>query len=254
MVAVSRRAALMALAGVPLATRLFEPGRRARAEAVGETVTITVPSGRSITAVASFPAVMPAPAVMSIHGAYGSSGWYQALPGKLAADGFVGLAVDLFDGEVTDGGGFLREKALANFDRMMETVVSWAGWLKGDQRTTGKLGAVGFSFGAYCVLEAAMRTPIDASVLYYGVTDASAADFARIRGPLLAHFAERDALLAAGTVKRFEVKVKEAGLSTEIHWYAAEHSFANPELPGYDQAAAALAWERTVKFLQTDLG
>jgi carboxymethylenebutenolidase len=197
---------------------------------------------------------MPAPAVMSIHGAYGSSDWYKSLPGKLADDGFVGLAVDLFDGEVTDGGGFLREKALANFDRTMETLVSWVGWLKRDQRTTGKLGAVGFSFGAYCALEAAMRTPIDASVLYYGVTDASAADFARIEGPLLGHFAERDDLLAAKAVKRFEVKAKEAGLSTEIHWYAAEHSFANPEFPGYDQAAAELAWDRTVKFLQTGLG
>ena len=254
MIAVSRRAALIALAGAPLAMRLFEPGRRARAEAVGDPVTINVPSGRSVTAVASFPAVVPAPAVISIHGAYGSSAWYKSRAGKLADAGFVGLAVDLFNGEVSDGGGFLREKALANFDRTMETVVSWVDWLKRDQRTTGKVGAIGFSFGAACVLEAAMRTQIDAAVLYYGVADASAADFAKIKGPLLGHFAESDDLLAAGMVKRLEVKAKEAGLSPEIHWYAAEHSFANPELPGYDEPAAMLAWERTVKFLQASLG
>jgi carboxymethylenebutenolidase len=255
MVAVSRRAALIALAGVPLATRLLRPDRAAWAETVGEAVTIS--GGGSVSAVASFPAVVPAPAVMSIHGAFGSSNWYKSRAGALADAGFVGLAVDLFDGEVADDeprATALRQRAVTNFHRTMEIVVSWADWLKGDQRTTGKLGAIGFSFGAECVLEAATRTPIDAAVLYYGASDIVKAELAKIKGPLLGHFAESDDLFPARLVKRFEAKAREAGLSPEIYWYAAKHSFANPEFPGYDPAAAELAWERTVKFLRSSLG
>jgi len=85
------------------------------------------------------------------------------------------------------------------------------------------------------------------------VIDASLDAFRSLHEPVLGHFAERDAMLPASSVRRFEVKMREAGKSLDLHWYAVEHSFANPEQSGYDRQAADAAWARTSQFLHASL-
>ena len=256
MTGLSRRAAVAGLAIVPLSTAFLIPGRRARADPDLAPVSIMISKGRTATAVLSLPAVLPAPAVMTIHGSSGLSGWYKSLAAAFAKEGFVGLAVDLYDGEATTDparASVLRDRAYANFEGTAELLVSWIDWLRRDKRTNGKVGIVGYSFGAQWALEVSMRVPVDATVPYYGVIEASTERLAAFRGPVLGHFAERDASLAAGPVKKFEWKMREAGKTVELHWYAAEHSFANPEQPSYDKQAAEAAWTRTIEFLRANL-
>jgi carboxymethylenebutenolidase len=256
MSAIARRAALMKLSVISFSAAVLPLERLARAQSDPEPVSIKTPSGRKITAVLSLPTVLPAPAVMTIHGSLGLSGWYESLAAAFAKEGFVGLATDLYGGQFTtdpDQADVLRQKAYKDFKGTTELLLSWIDWLKHDRRTNGKVGIVGYSFGAQWALEISMSVPVDATVPYYGVIDASTERLGALHGPVLGHFAERDALLPSGPVKRFEDRMRQAGKSLDLYWYAAEHSFANPEQPSYDKQAAELAWARTIAFLRANL-
>jgi carboxymethylenebutenolidase len=183
------------LASASMAAVSFLFGQSTSAEAGLETISIKTASGRTITAILAVPTITPAPAVVTIHGSWGFSPWYKSLPGEYAKEGFVGLSVDLFDGEVaTDQarGDTLQKQADSHPLRTRETLVTWIEWLKQDQRTNGRVALVGYSFGAMMALETAMNVPIDAAVLYYGVIDAASSSFQALHGPMLGHFAEQD--------------------------------------------------------------
>jgi carboxymethylenebutenolidase len=178
------------------------------------------------------------------------------LSAEYAKEGFVGLSVDLFDGEIaTDPvrGNMLRQQAESNPLRTRETLVTWIDWLKKDQRTTGRVALVGYSFGAKMALETSMNAPVDATVVYYGVIDAPLSSFKALHGPVLGHFAEVDDQLPVPMIKRLEIQMANAGKAFELHWYAAEHSFANPEQRWHNEQAATEAWRRTIDFLQANL-
>ena len=244
------------LASVSMAAVSFLFGQSALAEAGLETISIQTADGRTITAILAVPNNTPAPAVVTIHGSWGFSPWYKSLPGEYAKEGFVGLSVDLFDGEVaTDParGAALARQAESDPLRTLETLVTWIEWLKQDQRTNGRVALVGYSFGAKMALETSMKVPVDATVVYYGVFDAPLSAFKALRGPVLGHFAEVDFEFPVRMVKYLEGKMAKAGKAFELHWYAAEHSFANPEQSGYDEQTAAEAWRRTIEFLHASL-
>lgn len=220
-------------------------------------VTLRTPSGREVNASLAIPAATPAPAVILIHGAYGLGEFYKSLPGAFAKEGFVALAVDLFDGMTTDNpdqGGRLASLANGAPDRAMETLVAWSDWLKADPRTTRKIAAIGFSFGGKWALIAANVAALDAAVIYYGGTETWEGYLKGLKAPVLGHFAERDTDPRPATVTRFADKMAKAGQTLDVRWYAAEHSFANSLLPGYDKAAAEASWQATVKFLHAQLG
>src|SRR5437867_5212313 len=100
MSAIARRAALMKLSVISFSAAVLPLERLARAQSDLEPVSIKTPSGRKITAVLSLPTVLPAPAVMTIHGSLGSSGGYESLAAAVAKEGFVGLATDLYGGQL----------------------------------------------------------------------------------------------------------------------------------------------------------
>lgn len=258
MTAFTRRAMLAHVSAAPIAAFLGNLPGPAMAAGNFETVTIPTPSGRTVSAVLSVPSTLPAPAVVSIHGSLGASVWYNSLAGEFAKAGFVGLAVDLYDGEVTtDELRRVQLKDAANADaiKTTETLLSWIAWLKINPRTNGKVGIVGYSFGAEWALRASIATPVEATVLYYGVIHPDTKELARLAGPALGQFAERDSFpgMQMSSVGRLEREFEEAGRSIDVRWYDAQHAFANPEIPTYDKAAAEAAWSVTIDFLRAHL-
>ena len=139
-----------------------------------------------------------------------------------------------------------RRLALDNF-------VAAAGYLKGRPDSTGKVGVVGFCFGGGIANMLATRVPdLGAAVPFYGGQPA-AADAAKIKAPLLIHYAENDERINAGW-PAYEAALKAANVPYTMHMYpGAQHGFNNDTTPRYDPAAAKLAWERTVAFFKKHL-
>ncbi len=250
----ARRDILVGLAGLPLAAVLANP-RLARAAAAGlETVTITTAGGREVSAALGVPAALPAPAVMLVHEWWGLNDQIKSVAAALADAGYLALAIDLYDGQVTADHGKARELVGAvNADAATDTCASWVGWLRSHESGTGKVGTVGWCFGGGWSLNASLAAPVDATVVYYGSVKKGRERLAALAGPVLGHFATHDKWINKDMVDGFEAEMAAAGKSAENHWYEAHHGFANPTGARYDEEDAALAWQRTLDFFAAHL-
>ena len=242
------------VAGVPLAAVLADPKLARAASSTLEPITIKTAGGQSVEASLALPATTPAPAVMLIHEWWGLNDQIKAVAADLAAQGYMALAVDLYNGEAAES----REGAQALMNAVepeaaTDTLVSWLRWLKEHEKGTGKLAIVGWCFGGGWALNASIAEPVDATVVYYGKVDKSAAQLANLRGPVLGHFASRDAWINETMVGAFEAAMRAADRSVTVYWYDADHAFANPSGARYDEADAKLAWSRTTAFLDEHL-
>ena len=254
MTVLPRRTLITGLAGLPLAVVLADPRLAALAAAGLETVTIETPSGRTVTAALAVPATVPAPAVLLIHEWWGLNDQIKAVAAELAAEGFVALAVDLYDGKVaTDPEAAQTYMKAVDGAAATETLTTWIDWLKAEPRSTGKIGIVGWCFGGGWSLNASIAAPVAATVIYYGRVERPAADLADLDGPVLGHFADLDQWIDRAMVGGFETAMKEAGKSLETHWYSADHAFANPTSALYDREDAQTSWRRTLAFLRENL-
>jgi carboxymethylenebutenolidase len=119
-------------------------------------------------------------------------------------------------------------------------------YLHGHEGSTGKVGAVGFCYGGgVCNALAVAYPELSASVPFYG-RQAAAADVPRIKAPLLLQYAELDERINAGWPE-YEAALKANGKVYEAHIYpGVNHGFHNDSTPRYDEAAAELAWSRTI--------
>lgn len=251
----SRRTLLAGLGALPLAAVLADPKlARAQADSLTE-VSITTAGGRSVSAFLGMPATTPAPAVLLIHEWWGLNDQIKSVAADFAKQGYVALAVDLYGGKVAGSPDEARAAMQAvDAGAATDTLVSWIGFLRDHGDTTGKVGTVGWCFGGGWSLNASIATPVDATVIYYGRVNRSAADLAGLRSPVLGHFATRDGFINADMVGGFEKALAEAGKTdVEIHWYVADHAFANPSGGRYDEEDAALAWARTMAFFRQHL-
>jgi dienelactone hydrolase len=133
--------------------------------------------------------------------------------------------------------------------KMLQDFLAAAAWLKSHPNGSGKLGAVGFCFGGGVVNQLAVRmgTDLSAAVPFYGVQP-SAEDTAKIGAPLLAHYGELDTRITSGW-PAFDEALTAAHVPHEGYVYSgANHGFYNDTTPRYDQAAAKLAWQRTLNW------
>ena len=250
----ARRDLLIGLAGLPLAAVLADP-RLARAAAAGlETVTIASSGGRSVSAALATPAALPAPAVMLIHEWWGLNDQIKSVAAALGNEGYLALAIDLYEGAVTDDRETARTLVRAvDAGAATDTCASWLRWLKAHADGTGRVGTVGWCFGGGWSLNASLAEPVDATVVYYGRVNKGSEQLAPLAGPVLGHFATRDKWINREMVSGFEAEMAAAGKSAENHWYEADHAFANPTSARYDADDAALAWQRTLAFFQAHL-
>jgi carboxymethylenebutenolidase len=252
----SRREAVKVMgAGLPLAAILADPLLAQAAAAGLETVALTTLGGKQVRAALALPAKTPAPAVLLIHEWWGLNDQIKAVAGEFAREGYVALAVDLYDGSVATTPDEARQ-LLQGVDAKVatDTIVSWARWLKGHAKGTGKLAAVGWCLGGGWSLNTSIAEPVDATVVYYGRVDLPKEQLAHLRGPVLGHFATRDERIDRAMVSAFEEAMTAAGRPYTTHWYEADHAFANPSGARYDAEDTKLAWHRTLDFLARHLG
>ena len=245
----ARRQVLGSLAGLPLAVVLADP-RLARAAAAGLTdVTLTTKGGRSVNAALALPEGAPAASILLVHEWWGLNDQIKSVAAALAQEGYVALAVDLYDGKVAterdDARSYMEQVKPAE---ATDSLVSWIDWLRAHDKTTAKLGTVGWCFGGGWSLSASTAAKVDATVVYYGRVNHTADELAKLQGPVLGHFATEDQWINKQMVDGFEQAMTKAGKPFQSHWYEAQHAFANPTSARYDQADADLAWRRTLAF------
>jgi carboxymethylenebutenolidase len=190
------------------------------------------------------------PVVLVIHENRGLTPYVEDVARRLAVANFIAYAPD----GLTSLGGFpgTDEKGLELFPKvdpakMQEDFVASAEWLKARPDSTGKLGIVGFCFGGTTVNALAVRlgSEVSAAVPFYG-GQPGAADVAKIKAPLLANYGELDTRITSGW-PAFDAALTAAKVPHEGYVYAgANHGFHNDTTPRYDEAAAKLAWQRTL--------
>lgn len=254
MTALARRTIVTGIAGLPLATVLADPRLAAMAAESLETVSAPTPGGRTVSAALAVPAKLPAPAVLLIHEWWGLNDSIKTMAAEFAKEGFLALAVDLYEGQVAkDPAG--AESLMKSVDaaKAIETLSVWVNWLRADSRSTGKIGTVGWCFGGGWSLNASIANPVEATVIYYGRVDRAADDLKALKGPVLGQFAEQDQWINKDMVAGFEANMKQAGKALEVNWYSANHAFANPTGQNYDKEDAQTAWQRTLEFLRKNL-
>lgn len=195
----------------------------------------------------------PLPAVIMIHEWWGLNDNIRSMADRLAAEGYIVLAVDLYAGKVASNVAEARqfmlnvvedpESANANIESAYKFVSETAG--------SPKVGSVGWCFGGGWSLNTALLFPddLDAAVIFYGqVTD----DEERLRpvnSPILGLFAAEDKGIKVGSVKAFGAALERLRKNHEIHIYpGVDHAFANPTGNNYNKAAAEDAWRRTLEF------
>ena len=192
------------------------------------------------------------PGVLVIHENRGLNPYIEDVARRLALEGFIAFAPDA----LTSLGGYPgdEEKAVKLFSELdpkkrIEDFVAGAEFLKSRPECTGKIGAVGFCYGGGVVNTLAVRLPeLAAAVPFYG-TQPDAADTAKIKAPLLIHYAGLDERVDAGW-PAFEAALKANHIRYQEYIYAGvQHGFHNDTTPRYDEKAAKLAWSRTVAFL-----
>jgi len=191
------------------------------------------------------------PGVLVIHENRGLNPYIEDVARRLGIANFLAFAPD----GLTSVGGYPGddEKGAELFgkvdqNKMMEDFVASAAWLKSRPECTGKIGVVGFCFGGMVANQLAVRLPdLGAAVAFYG-RQPSAADAAKIKAPLLLHYASLDTRVNSGW-PAYEEALKANHVNYTAYMYeGANHGFHNDTTPRYDEAAAKLAWQRTLDF------
>jgi carboxymethylenebutenolidase len=192
------------------------------------------------------------PVVLVIHENRGLNPYIEDVARRFALANFIAFAPD----GLTSVGGYpgnedKAREVFRNVDgkKMTEDFVAAAKWLKARSGSNGKLGAVGFCFGGGMVNQLAVRLGADlnAGVAFYG-RQPGADDVPRISAPLLLHYAGNDQGVNAG-IETYEAALKANKKVYQLYMYEGkQHGFHNDTTPRYDEAAAKLAWTRTLEF------
>jgi carboxymethylenebutenolidase len=191
------------------------------------------------------------PAVVVVHENRGLNPYIEDVTRRLAKAGFLALAPD----GLTSVGGYPgnddkgRElQATVDGAKLMNDFFAAVEFLLAHEGSTGKVGITGFCYGGGVANAAAVAFPeLGGAVPFYGRQPA-AEDVAKIKAPLLIHYAELDTRINEGW-PAYEAALKAAGTGYEAFIYpGVNHGFHNDTTPRYDQAAAELAWARTLAF------
>lgn len=242
-----------ASAGLPLAAVLADPLLAADAAASLSPVSASTKSGRSVKGFLGTPA-KKAPAILLIHEWWGLNDQIKSVGAELADQGYLALCVDLYEGKLTtnpeQAGAYMQALDGA---KATETLVAWIEWLRKHSAGNGKVGTIGWCMGGTWSLNGSIAAPVDATVIYYGQVDRSAADLGKLKGPVQGHFAKKDQWISKAMVDGFEANMKKAGKKLDLHWYDADHAFANPTGQNFQKADTQKAWGRTQAFFKANL-
>jgi len=260
------RAAAIAAGGLALAQALLP--RYALAQIISVTdprikaqyVRYSSPGGNSGTMrgyLAQPSGAGPFPAVLVIHENRGLNPYIEDVARRAAAEGFLALAPDgLFPAGGYPGNDDDGRALQSGLDqaKLHTDMLNSARFVKAHKLSSGKLGATGFCWGGGAVnfLAVALGADLQAGVPFYGAA-ADSADVPKIKAPLLVQLAENDPGIN-GMWPAFEAALKANRVPHRMHTYpGTRHGFHNNSTPRYSEAAAKLAWERTIAFFRRHL-
>ncbi|MDD7969440.1 dienelactone hydrolase family protein [Actinomycetospora lemnae] len=222
---------------------------------------VSFPSGgRTAHGYLALPESGAGPGVIVIQEWWGLTSHIADVTNRLAAEGFVALAPDLYGGATThdaDEAGRLMQQLPV--DQAATDLAGAVDFLLDHEAVVGrKVGAVGFCMGGgfVLVLAAQQGDKIGAAVPFYGVLGEDYPSFANLSAPLLGHFGEQDEMAGPEAVKQLADRIEtEAGRRPDFRLYPAGHAFFNDEdhLGTYDPDQARIAWNETVDFLRSNL-
>jgi carboxymethylenebutenolidase len=195
--------------------------------------------------------------VLVLHAWWGLNGFFKSFADRLASQGFLALAPDLYDGPVATS--VEEAKALhskADNDRIEKIILGAVEHLRSIPQASGqKMGVVGFSMGAAWSLLVSTLKPesVGAVVVFYG---SYPVDFSKSEASYLGHFVPGDEWEPDADVRATEEKIRHAGRDVTFHFYpGTKHWFVEENRPmEYNREAADLAWKRTMEFLNRKLG
>lgn len=196
------------------------------------------------------PAGGKGPGLLVIQEWWGLVGHIKKVCDRFAAEGYTALAPDLYHGkaaaEPDEAGKLMMALDIA---RAEKDLAGAAVFLLGQPTIAGtKLGAVGFCMGGQLALFAATtNASIGACVNFYGIHPNVKPNYAKLAGPVLGLYAEKDGFVTPAVAREVEAAIKAAGKSVDTHIYpGVDHAFFNDERPAYNKAAAEDAWRRTL--------
>lgn len=235
---------------------LVEPAR----PVISQTMAYTEYKDRLVYGYFSAPADMfePLPAIIMIHEWWGLNDNIRAMADRLAGEGYIVFAVDLFGGktattpvearqlmlEAIEDANSGRENIRKAFEFVSETA------------SAPKVGSIGWCFGGGWSLNTAQLFPddIDATVIYYGQVTSDDELLRPINAPILGLFAAEDSGIKVETAIAFREALERLRKDYEVHIYpGVGHAFANPTGRNYDAATAEDAWQRTLAFFARHL-
>ena len=196
------------------------------------------------------------PAVVVVHENRGLNPYIEDVARRLAKAGFIALAPD----GLSSVGGYPgnddkgRElQQTVDPEKLLNDFFAAIEWLMTHDATTGKVGIIGFCYGGGVANAAAVAYPeLAAAVSFYG-RQPDARDVSRIKAPVMLHFGALDTRINEGW-PAYEQALKANGKTFEAYIYpGANHGFHNDSTPRYDEAAATLAWSRTLDWLRGNL-
>jgi carboxymethylenebutenolidase len=200
----------------------------------------------------------PFPALVVIHEWWGLNDWVKDQASKLADQGYVALAVDLYRGKVAKTPDEAHEimRGVPE-DRAKRDLHAAVGFLKSQSNVKkDRIGSIGWCMGGGYALDVALQEPdLAATVINYGHLATDPEALKKINAPILGLFGAQDRGITPDDVKKFGAALDQMGKKIDIKIYDdAGHAFENPNnKDGYRAADAADAWSRTVDFLAMSL-
>jgi carboxymethylenebutenolidase len=197
-----------------------------------------------------------APTVVLVQEWWGVNDHVKSLAERLAKEGFLVVAPDLYHGKIAKDAGEAQE-LMTELDTVaaMKDIAATVGFLKEHARGNGKVGVIGFCMGGALSFAAACHVEgLSAVVPFYGTPPADKVDYANVTAPILAHFAKNDDWATVAKAEEIKTKLDALGKPMQLEVYDAGHAFVNDTRPeAYDEKSAKLAWQRSVEFLKKNL-
>ncbi len=209
-------------------------------------------NGRTTTGYLAVPASGRGPGVLVLHAWWGLNEFFKSLCERLAGEGFVALAPDLYHGRTAASiDGAKQLMSTLNSDEASLDITGAIDYLLAQQATQGdKVGVIGFSMGGAWALQ--LDQHVAAIVTFYGLGDPQDVT---ANAAFLGHFADPDEFESIEDARQLEELIRASGREVTFHIYSgAQHWFFEEDRPdAYNPEAAQLAWERTLAFLHTHL-
>jgi len=222
---------------------------------MGEMIQFKRPDGKTCPGYLATPKTgAGAPGFVCIQEWCGLNDQIKKTADRLAEAGYRALVPDLYRGKVAKASDEASHM-MANLDHSDAAEQDIRGAVQYLKQSSKKVAGGGFCMGGVLTILASVRVPeMDAGACFYGIPELPAAEFKKIKIPLICHFANKDGWITPAKVNDFEAALKQSKSKFEIYRYDAQHAFMNEARPEvYDAAKAELAWDRTLKFLKNVL-